>query len=274
MANGFTRTPLLLKGALIRFNAPLLIPIPNIIIFQYNPETLSRSLSPYEPQYSAESRNVPGARAASQSGSGGEAPAPNARSQPYDPQESFTLRLILDASDALEKPAFHPVAVATGVADRLAALEMLLYPITEDISLLGSVSGSLSGAVGGASASIGGAVGGGSPSGPEIPARNVPVTLFVWGPGRIVPVRVTTFSVEEQTFSPLLYPLRATVSLGMTVLQPSAFQRYESRGDRFTPIPLTPEEELAVGAYKFTMVQKQVLATVNTVETITGMHSF
>lgn len=279
MGNGFSRTPVLLKGALIRFDAPLLIPIPNIIIFQYNPETLSRSLVPYEPQYSAEARNAPGARQSGGQGGSGETASPTARSQPYDPQESFTLRLIVDASDALEKPEFHPVAVATGVADRLAALEMLLYPITEGISLLGSISGSLGGAVGGAAGSISGSLGGGggSPSGSEIPPRNVPVTLFIWGPGRIVPVRVTSFSVEEQTFSPLLYPLRATVSLGMTVLQPSAFQRFQGTGDSATAIPLKPEEELAVGAYKFTMVQKQVLATANlanSVESIINMLPF
>ena len=55
------------------------------------------------------------------------------------------------------------------------------------------------------------------------------------------------------------------VSLGMIVLQPSAFQRFEGTGDTATAIPLKPEEEFAVAAYKFTMVQKQVLATANLV---------
>lgn len=278
MGNGFTRTPVLLKGALIRFDAPLLIPIPNIIIFQYNPETLSRSLTPYEPPSAAGARGGEGTRpAASGEGGASAATASNARTQPYDPQESFTLRLIVDASDALERPESHPIAVATGVADRLAALEMLLYPVTEGVSLLGSISGSLGGAVGGLSGSLGGSLGGGSPSGSEIPPRNVPVTLFIWGPGRIVPVRVTSFTIEEQTFSPLLYPLRATVSIGLTVLQPSAFQRYQGTGDSATAIPLKPEEEFAVGAYKFTMVQKQVLATANlanSVESILNMLPF
>ena len=89
---------------------------------------------------------------------------------------------------------------------------------------------------------------------------------------------MTSFSIEEQTFSPLLYPLRATVSLGLTVLQPDAFQRYQGSGEGpFTAIPLKPEEELAVGAYKFTMVQKQVLATANlanSVESIVNMLPF
>jgi hypothetical protein len=275
MANGFSRSPVLLKGALIRFDAPLLIPIPNIIIFQYNPESLSHSLTPYAPDYSALARGDPDAvREAARSSSGGE-PGTTPRAQPYDPEESFTLRLIVDASDALENPLLHPVALVSGVKDRLAALEMLLYPITDGVQLLGSISGSLGGAVGGAvSGAVGGALGGGSPSGSAIPPRNVPVTLFIWGPGLIVPVRVTSFSIEEQSFSPLLYPTRASVSLGLTVLQPSAFQRYNPDG---SAISLKPEEEFAVGAYKFTMVQKQVLATanlLNSVESIISMLPF
>lgn len=256
MGTGYSRTPVLLKGALIRFDAPLLIPIPNIIIFQYNPETLSRSLVPHAP-------HAEGA-AAGDGASGGQSSNPVTaaaqRAQPYDPQESFSLRLYLDAADALETPESHPVAFISGVADRLAALEMLLYPVTEGVQLLGSISASL----GGASISMGGA------AGSEVPQRNVPVTLFIWGPGRIVPVRLTSFSVEEQAFSPTLYPIRATVTIGLTVLTPSAFQISES----YTP---TAPEEFAIGAYKFTMIQKQVLATANlanSVESIINMLPF
>ena len=46
---GYSQTPKLLKGALIYFGAPMLIPIPNIIIFQYNPESMTRSLTPFQP---------------------------------------------------------------------------------------------------------------------------------------------------------------------------------------------------------------------------------
>ncbi len=260
MGNGYSRTPVLLKGALIRFDAPLLIPIPNIIIFQYNPDTLSRTLSPYAPP----ERSGDEGGAASGEARTGNGRNPGGQAQPYDPQESFNLRLILDASDALEVPELHPVAFVSGVADRIAALEMLLYPITEGVQLLSSITGSL----GGAGAALSAA--GGSPSASEIPVRNVPVTLFVWGPGRIVPVRLTSFTVEEQSFSPLLYPLRATVSVNLTVLQPSAFYRGED-------VPLTAAEEFAVGAYKFTMVQKQVLATanlLNSVESVINMLPF
>ncbi len=255
MANGYSRSPVLLKGALIRFDAPLIIPIPNIIIFQYNPETVSRTLTPYAPP----SADAGAGNGTSSSGSGDS----TARAQPFDPVESFSLRLVLDASDALEKPEFHPVAFVSGVADRIAALEMLLYPITEGVELLFNVSASLG--AGGASISAGGAAG--SP----VPPRTVPVTLFIWGPGRIVPVRLTSFTVEEQAFSPLLYPTRAVVSAGFTVLTPSAFERL---GEDGAPVLLKPSEAFAVGAYKFTMVQKQILATANlanSVESIINM---
>src|SRR5215469_16084140 len=116
--SGYSRSPKLLKGALIQFSAPLLIPIPNIIIFQYNPETMSRSLTPWAPP-SEESvakaqKEVPNFL--------------NLMAQPFDPHESFSLTLELDAADALEEPLSHPVAVIAGVADRIAAMEMLLYP--------------------------------------------------------------------------------------------------------------------------------------------------
>ena len=45
-----------------------------------------------------------------------------------------------------------------------------------------------------------------------------PLTLFVWSAQRIVPVRITEFSITEEAFDPALNPIRAKVSLGMRVL--------------------------------------------------------
>ena len=45
-----------------------------------------------------------------------------------------------------------------------------------------------------------------------------PLTLFVWSKSRIVPVRVTDFSITEEAFDPALNPIRAKVSLGLRVL--------------------------------------------------------
>ena len=245
---GYSRSPRLLKGALIEFSERFIGPIPNIIVFQYNPETMSRSLTVWQPGGSTE-----------QPASAAEAPA---RAQPQDPPESFTLELELDAADALEKPESHPVAFISGVADRIAALEMLLYPQGESLlgGLLGALSGSLSVSAGGGGLSAGGA------AAEPVPRGTVPVVLFVWGPGRIVPVRLTSFSVEEQAFSPLLYPIRAKVSVGLTILTPKDF-----------PEPRKLAEDIAVTAFKFTRKQKEVLAAANmanSVESILGMLPF
>jgi hypothetical protein len=44
------------------------------------------------------------------------------------------------------------------------------------------------------------------------------LTLFIWNKNRILPVRITDFSVTEEAFDVNLNPIRAKVSLGMRVL--------------------------------------------------------
>jgi hypothetical protein len=243
MPTGYSRSPKLLKGALIEFSERFIGPIPNVIVFQYNPESMTRTLEVWS------------------QGGGGESAAANETShtaQPFDPPESFTLALELDAADALEKPESHPVAFISGVADRIAAMEMLLYP--QGDSLLGGLMGS-------ASVSLGGGSIGGS-SGVQPASRGtVPVVLFVWGPGRIVPVRLTSFTVEEQAYSPLLYPIRAKVNIGLKILTPKDFPTCHRK----------LSEDLAITAFKFTRKQKEVLAAANlanSVESILGMLPF
>lgn len=247
MPSEYPRSPKLLKGALIQFSAPMLVPIPNIIVFQYNPESMKRTV---------------GGRVCATEGEGNtRAPQDvNPLAQPYDPSETFDLTLELDAADALEEPDSHPIAVISGVADRIAAMEMLAYPQEE--SALGGVLGvsldiSLSG---GGGASLGG-------SSDPIPCKTVPVVLFFWGPGRIVPVRVTGFSVEEQAYSPTLYPIRATVTIGLQVLDAKAFDGQEQ----------TASVKIAKACYTYTRTQKEVLAMANianSVESIIGMLPF
>ena len=45
------------------------------------------------------------------------------------------------------------------------------------------------------------------------------LTLFIWSKNRILPVRLTEFSITEEAFDPALNPIRAKVSLGMRVLE-------------------------------------------------------
>jgi hypothetical protein len=52
----------------------------------------------------------------------------------------------------------------------------------------------------------------------EILPLEAPLTVFVWGRNRIVPVRITELSVTEEAFDTSLNPTRAKVSLGMRVL--------------------------------------------------------
>ncbi len=101
---GYTRSPKLLKGAIVAFRPP--VPIPNVIAFQYNPETLSRTVE---------------ARTAE----GGEGAAETFRLSGA-PTETFKVEAVFDAADMLE--AEDGVAVENGLHPQLATLEMLLYP--------------------------------------------------------------------------------------------------------------------------------------------------
>jgi hypothetical protein len=238
MPTGYSRSPKLLKGAIIQFSAPLFVPVPNIIVFQYNPETMTRTLSPWASPTPKEMENDPKIE--------------ENLAQPYDPTETFNIGLELDAADDME--VGNPIARHTGVADRLAALEMLLYP--PGSSAIGGLVGAALGAAAGATLSFSGS----GLSTPDLQAvkaerKQVPIVLFFFGPGRILPVRITTFSVDEQAYNNLLYPLRAKVTLGIKVLLPEALKD----DGTFT-------YKLAVACYKFTMVQKETLALARTAE--------
>jgi len=262
---GYSRTPKLLKGALIYFGAPMLIPIPNIIVFQYNPESMTRTLTPWQPLKAFKEKLDKQGNRLNQTEFEAYQEQRENLAQPYDPQESFSLVLEIDATDALEFPDSHPVAALTGIADRLAAIEMLMYPPGDSLlgGLLGSVAGSIS--VGAGGISIGGGAGGAVT---KVERKEAPIVLFFWGPGRIVPVRITSLSIEEQQFSPLLYPLRAKATIGIRVLDLDDLVTVE--GNPATGAAV----EIAKGCYKFTRAQKEALALANlanAVESIIGM---
>jgi hypothetical protein len=219
MPTGFSRSPKLLKGALVMLGEGFLGPIPNIIVFQYNPEKLTRSFTTGTEKVKSEQDN-----------------GAVKTDEPFDPAESFNVTIEMDAADALEAPESHPIAAVFGVADRIAALEMLLYPTSSEAAViqLSSLPGS---------------------NKEPVPKKKVPVLLFIWGPGRIVPVRITSFQVDEQAFSPSLYPIRASATLGLKVLKLESFPDDTKKR--------TLAEDIAVAAYKFTKGQKEVLARMN-----------
>lgn len=113
------------------------------------------------------------------------------------PVETFTIEAFLDASDQLERPEEHPETVATGIQGAINVLETLIYPDSQ--KMLANRELSRSGKL-------------------EILPMEKYLTLFVWGKDRVIPVRITSFSLNEEEFSPDLYPLRARVSLTLRVL--------------------------------------------------------
>lgn len=205
MPSDFPRSPRLLKGALVVFETSLPIPT-NLIVFQYNPDTMTRGF-----------QAAGGGAQGTQQGSGDTQPT-------LPPIETFQMNVELDAADQLEAPGSNPLAVAVGLHPTLAALELLLSPpstaliLNKILSLAGS--------------SI-------------ISPATAPLVLLVWGPVRVVPVRVTSVGVTEQAFDTLLNPIRAQVALGMRALTMPELQRAGPPFDTLGIVNLVAKEILA-----------------------------
>ena len=249
-----------LRGAFIEFMPTFLIPLPNIVIFQYNPEQMTHAWT--QPEAAAP---PPAAPAASSGASSASAPAAQPVANPLAvkgvPGESFSFTLVMDSNDTIADGEFTaPLAEVSGVYSRLAALEMLQYPTGAfGGGLLGSVSASVS--AGASGIGLGGSSGGADRS---VPQSQVPTVLFVWGPGRIVPVRITSLSITEKFYDPvLLNPTHAEAAVSVRVLTPEELA--------FVTRPLA---DLAQGAYKYSQGLRQALALANlanAAESIIGM---
>ena len=174
----FPNSPRVLKGALVGIDA--LNPIPNVIIFQYNPDTLTRSIKPRAP--------------------GGDGARSEAQRLTGPPEETIKVDVDIDAIDQLEKS--DGIATNLGIYPQLSALEMLVYPksalVIANTALL-------------AAGTI------------EIIPPDAPLTLFIWGAKRILPVRMTDFSITEEAHDQALNPIRAKVGLGLRVLSYNDF---------------------------------------------------
>ena len=127
------------------------------------------------------------------------------------PQETFSFTLVMDSNDTIAdgNAAIAGLAELSGLYTRIAALEMLLFPSAPPGGgLIGSVTAALG--IGGASS--------GAPT-TQVPAAQLPTVLFVWGPGRIVPVRVAALSIAEKLYDPtLLNPIHVEAQITLRVL--------------------------------------------------------
>jgi hypothetical protein len=172
-----------LKGAFINLGAGILGALPNIIVFQFNPDQISRSPAiALPPQASCGE----GTRDASH--------------QPCDPKESISFSLRLDASDQLA--SLNPIAAGSGILPALSALEMLMAPKASKSLNLIKLSGDRN-------------------QGHKFPPLTLDRVLFFWGPFRILPVNITSLSITETEYDQMLNPVRAEVSLNLEVLTPS-----------------------------------------------------
>jgi hypothetical protein len=174
----FPNSPRVLKGGIVLLD-PATSAVQRIIALQYNPDTLTRSLQ------------IQGVNADS---SGDRSEVLRLKGPPV---ETIKLDAEIDATDQLEFPDQNNNAVEVGIHPQLAALEAIVYPSSEELQSNNALakSGTL-----------------------EIIPMQSALTLFIWSKNRIIPVRLTDFSITEEAFDPNLNPIRAKVSLGMRVL--------------------------------------------------------
>jgi hypothetical protein len=173
----FPRTPKILKGAIVSID--LVKHVQTVVPFQYNPDVLTRTLTPQYP-----------------SGQGSRAEALRLKGPPV---EDISLDIELDATNALEHPdkTGNKDAATLGILPQLAALEIITYPassLVED-NTKAADKGNI-----------------------EIMPADSLFTVFVWGEKRVLPVRLTNYQIAEEAFDTNLNPIRAKVSLKLQVL--------------------------------------------------------
>jgi len=137
------------------------------------------------------------------------------------PVETIKLDAEIDAADQMELGDTQTAEV--GIHPQLAALETIVYPTKAQLDNSNRLS--LRGTL-------------------EIAPMLAPLTLFIWSSNRIVPVRVTEFSITEEAFDPSLNPLRAKVSLGMRVLSVDDLG-FDAKGGNLFMAYLQNKEKLA-----------------------------
>ena len=169
----FPRSPRVLKGAIVALDP--WNPIASVIVFQYNPETVTRSLQGKLGPEEGDRTEVVRIKGA--------------------PAETISMKVEIDATDQLGVAG--QTAVNLGIYPQLSALEMLLYPKSAYVikKTVQALAGTL-----------------------EILPPEAPLTLFISGVKRAVPVRISGFTITEQAFDTSLNPILAEVELSLEVL--------------------------------------------------------
>jgi hypothetical protein len=177
------------KGALVELMPAFGVSVPNVVAFQFNPETIRHSWTQAQPKGGANPLAVQGM-----------------------PGETFSFSLAMDVT-------------LNGIYARISALEMLMFPVKSP------------------------------PGGPggrrTTPAAQVPAVLFVWGDGRIVPVRVTSLTITEKLFDAALNPTHADAQIELRVLTPTELKWVGKL------------KTVATAAYHYTQTRREAEAVLN-----------
>ena len=205
--SGSPISPRLVKGGIVTLDPDTSV-IQSVIALQYNPDSLSRTL---------QIQSTPGGQ------DGVRVDALRLRGPAV---ETIKVEAELDATDQLEFPTQFPLAVQYGLHPQLAQLEMLINPTVE--TLIADDNMANAGTL-------------------EIIPLEQPLTLFVWSKSRVVPVRLTEFSITEEAFDVQLNPIRAKVSLGLRVLSVDDLG-FDTPGGQLFMSYLTNKESLAARA--------------------------
>ena len=202
-------SPRLVKGGIVTLDATTSA-VKSVIALQYNPDSLSRTL---------QIQSMPGGQ------DGVRVDALRLRGPAV---ETIKVEAELDATDYLEFPAVqaNKSYVQFGLQPQLAQLEMLINPSVE--TLIADDNMANAGVL-------------------EIIPLEQPLTLFVWSKSRVVPVRLTDFSITEEAFDQQLNPIRAKVSLGLRVLTVDDLG-FQHPGGHYFMAYLSNKESLAAQA--------------------------
>jgi len=177
--SAFPNSPRILKGGIVPLDpVTSAVLTARMIVLQYNPDSLSRTL-----QVQA---------------IGGDGQDHSEALRLKGPAvETLKLEAEIDATDQLEQPEQNQTTTQLGIFPQLALLETLVYPTSAQLQANNARvdSGEL-----------------------EIIPMEAPLTLFIWSQVRVLPVRITEFSITEEAFDTALNPIRAKISLGMRVL--------------------------------------------------------
>jgi len=213
MSDGFSNKPKILRGAFVEYGLSL---PPLFVVFQFNPVELSRNRSLSYSVPGQEQRDTPSTQTQgrqSEVRTSTHSLREFHRREEYSDllqlqkdhqvriqEEGLSFEIRLDATDKLSDG--DVIAQTFGIAPQLSTLELMVHPKEE--SLIGAAIGSLLGSPGGFSFTKG---------------ENPPLILFIWGLKRVLPVTINSLNITETEFNTMLDPIRATVSVNLTVIE-------------------------------------------------------